>query len=849
MAARKKESTVWKKNTNHNRGGNTLVNSPTPAELKFKEAHGKLQAAVQKYVQDYESSSSEDELESDNIIGEIIKNYTKTGAKDEYLGRTKTFLQDSFLSGTVTCLICISRIKRDSSIWNCNECYCVFHLTCIQRWSKDSIFQQKQIQEGPIQVQKVTLTWGCPKCRHNYQLEDIPDKYYCFCGKTTNPELQPFLVPHSCGDICGKDLVPLCGHRCLLLCHPGPCPPCPVTVSVTCYCGKKQPATRRCSDKKWSCGGPCGKLLTCQKHSCSEVCHPGDCKPCPKKSLQKCLCKTSQKLRDCATPIWQCDRVCNKPLQCGNHSCSIVCHEGICDSCPLTKQRTCPCGKSKYQLPCTEETPTCQDTCDKLLTCGLHRCNQRCHKDACGACLEIVEKSCKCGLHSKEVHCSKPYFCETKCKRMRDCNKHPCNKKCCDGSCPPCEKPCGRTLNCGNHKCNSVCHRGLCYPCNQTDVVTCRCGQTKLTVPCGRKHKTRPPKCSKLCLIPPDCHHEKREPHKCHFGDCPPCKQICNKPRSKCPHLCSASCHSAVVVKIESKKASMPWEQTKPQLERKALACPDCEVPVSVTCLGEHETCDWPCYKAVPSSCHRPCGRQLTCENHTCTLPCHVVDNSPNKISAGQNCEICENPCSKPRPEGCQHDCPKPCHPGPCPPCKQMLRIRCHCGLNQPYVSCNDWLSPEKREEIQSCGNQCPKNFDCGHRCRANCHSGPCPNPELCRRKVKLTCKCKRLKKEFSCETVRNNAAKVECDEICNRKKEEDRKQQELINEQKRKEEELKNERELAKYKKIFESKKRTRDRRAYEEEEEVTFIKKYWFLITTFTAVVLSAVVFFILK
>lgn len=64
----------------------------------------------------------------------------------------------------------------------------------------------------------------------------------------------------------------------------------------------------------------------------------------------------------------------------------------------------------------------------------------------------------------------------------------------------------------------------------------------------------------------------------------------------------------------------------------------------------------------------------------------------------------------KPRPEGCQHGCLKPCHPGPCPPCKQMIRIKCHCGLNQPYVACKDWIIPENREQLQSCGNQCPNN-------------------------------------------------------------------------------------------------------------------------------------------
>ena len=116
------------------------------------------------------------------------------------------------------------------------------------------------------------------------------------------------------------------------------------------------------------------------------------------------------------------------------------------------------------------------------------------------------------------------------------------------------------------------------------------------------------------------------------------------------------------MVKIEAQKPSMPWEQTEPQIERKSLPCPACEEPVTVTCLGlhfvsfeikiekqcafsnvkvvyifycfigGHETSDWPCHRAVPSSCHRPCGRSLKCENHICTFSCHVVENAPDGI-------------------------------------------------------------------------------------------------------------------------------------------------------------------------------------------------------------------------
>lgn len=89
----------------------------------------------------------------------------------------------------------------------------------------------------------------------------------------------------------------------------GPCPPCPVTVNAKCYCGAKPPRLQRCSDKYWSCGGSCGKLLECGKHNCEDPCHGGDCKPCTKKSIQKCNCRSKAKLRDCSSPEWQCEKV------------------------------------------------------------------------------------------------------------------------------------------------------------------------------------------------------------------------------------------------------------------------------------------------------------------------------------------------------------------------------------------------------------------------------------------------------------------------------------------------------------------------------------------------------------
>lgn len=37
-----------------------------------------------------------------------------------------------------------------------------------------------------------------------------------------------------------------------------------------------------------------------------------------------------------------------------------------------------------FNLPCTEDIPTCMDTCGQMLQCGIHACTQRCHYGPCG---------------------------------------------------------------------------------------------------------------------------------------------------------------------------------------------------------------------------------------------------------------------------------------------------------------------------------------------------------------------------------------------------------------------------------------------------------------------------------
>uniref|UniRef100_A0A1B6MK23 PHD-type domain-containing protein n=1 Tax=Graphocephala atropunctata TaxID=36148 RepID=A0A1B6MK23_9HEMI len=828
--------------------------SSSTSEDKFQKAKLQMKEAAEKHkLTSYESSSEEEELESENILGSVLKSYASLGGTNEDLGRTQNYLEDAFQSGAAICLICIATVKRNDSIWSCGNCWGFFHLLCVQRWAKDSIAHQKAaLDDRPSGQSLANISWACPKCRKSYSPSEIPQRYFCFCGRAEDPTFHPWLVPHSCGDNCNRALQPACGHHCLLLCHPGPCPPCPKTVKSACHCGKSAPTPQRCSNKQWSCGRACGQLLGCGRHPCEQKCHTGPCPECPRRSTQTCMCGREQQLRECARPTWQCHQVCGKRLPCGDHKCDLVCHKGPCGDCPRSLPRPCPCGKSQQVLPCTQDVPTCGDTCGRTLDCGIHQCSQRCHKDKCGVCLERAEKRCRCGLHTKEVPCQKEYLCETKCKQIKDCNRHPCNRKCCDGNCGPCEKPCGRTLGCGHHKCASVCHRGPCYPCTLTVQVKCRCGATAITVPCGRNKKTRPPRCFKPCRIPPDCHHIQRDPHRCHFGSCPPCRQICDLPHDNCPHVCPKTCHSAVLVNVlDNFKPAGPWEKVAPQLELRALPCGDCWDSVSVSCLGRHEVTNVPCYRARPYPCGRPCGRSLPCGNHTCGAACHEVNSAPNNEDAGNNCEMCSSKCTFSRPEGCTHPCQEACHPPPCKPCQLMLRFRCHCNINQLFVRCGEWTdaTEEAREKMLACGNQCPKNYECGHRCSHNCHPGLCPDADLCRRKVKVTCPCRRIKKDVQCVTVRAQQAVLQCDSVCKEKEEQEMQKRQQEVEEKKRQEEIRNKEELEKFQKKMAGRKKHRERRFHDDIKEKSFLSRYWLPLTASCLAVVAITVVIMLK
>lgn len=113
----------------------------------------------------------------------------------------------------------------------------------------------------------------------------------------------------------------------------------------------------------------------------------------------------------------------------------------------------------------------------------------------------------------------------------------------------------------------------------------------------------------------------------------------------------------------------------------------------------------------------------------------------------------------------------------------------------------------------------------CGHRCSSVCHSGKCPNPDLCRKKVKIYCDCKNRKLDVTCDKIRSNFT-LSCDEVCGEKQKEAQKITDENDRLKREQELERNRQEIEEFEKKFGKKKyKERKRIVVEEDNNKQFI------------------------
>ena len=230
----------------------------------------------------------------------------------------------------------------------------------------------------------------------------------CPCGKT---ELDKLLnsprqscqdpIPH-CDEPCLKVLP--CGHECQAKCHIGDCGSCNMAIEIACRCGRTTtPSLCHQGDmQRPLCMRVCQANLNCARHKCGEHCCPGE-----KKAIERQAARRKQKLAATIDHSVEaehiCIRNCGRPLKCGLHDCQQICHRGPCGTCPeaIFDEIACACGMTVLQppQPCGTQPPACQFPCRRRPECGHPIVDHHCHIDdkACPKCPFQVKRWCACG--------------------------------------------------------------------------------------------------------------------------------------------------------------------------------------------------------------------------------------------------------------------------------------------------------------------------------------------------------------------------------------------------------------------------------------------------------------------
>ena len=160
--------------------------------------------------------------------------------------------------------------------------------------------------------------------------------------------------------------------------------------------------------------------MSCGKHACSKKCHKDSCEICTIKSENSCFCGKEIKIVNCGKENFSCNEICSKELDCKNHLCQQICHNGTCKECDLkpSKVLVCPCGKTQISTlmgenarkSCLDPIAVCGLPCGKLLPCKKHYCNAMCHVlRECPPCKEMVEQECRCQKKKRKIECWQTY--------------------------------------------------------------------------------------------------------------------------------------------------------------------------------------------------------------------------------------------------------------------------------------------------------------------------------------------------------------------------------------------------------------------------------------------------------
>lgn len=588
-------------------------------------------------------------------------------------------LINELIDSEYECMICNDIINQNQETWSCDKCHTIYHIKCIYDWifklNSDKAIDSSKSKDKKIAA--IIFKWSCPHCScyYNATTDTLP-KYNCYCKrfykaeegyKKNLPEYKNFnpnFVPHGCGLICNAKV---CRHmNCGLMCHPGPHLQCNEIESLTCYCGN--------STKKASCT-----------------------------SLQSSLTlEDKNKNGGFVPPKFQCDKKCDKMLNCKRHKCPQICHEGDCEA--FFKNKKCEeCtieAKMKFmtflknleikiKADFKKEVKLAEDLADYifhgLLLCKNHYLETNTDenlrlllkliqvsgvslienlKKFIPLCKESVMNSCVCQNKSKKTECYRVNYKQDLIEFLNLLDQK-------ETALGKCSKTCKALKSCKIHTCDRVC---------------CELANVKIT-----NYSRDDPEGLHLCLITCgkelNCGLHKCENY-CHRGNCLPCKTIIREGESLCD-------------------------------------CGETILKAPFVC-GRKPVCSLPCSK--PRSCPHPC--ELRCHSGPCP-PC-------GKLVI----KICN--CGKTAIENVK------CGETNLPKCNVVCEEVLPCGAHFCDVVCHDHT--EDYDKNYFCNLTCGRVFQyCKHQCKKRCHGDKDCYEIECDTKIKLFCKCKINSKDFRC--------------------------------------------------------------------------------------------------
>ena len=198
-------------------------------------------------------------------------------------------------------------------------------------------------------------------------------------------------------------------------------------------------------------------------------------------------------------------------------------------------ERTVKCGSDDLSFKHEESDKNhfynCNEICDKLLSCGNHKCQNICHDGPCPPCLLLPSKlaKCPCGKTQMKELLLKKKIIRTSCLDLI----------------PTCENKCDKILHIHKddvHTCEAQCHSDECPKCEKKIKVKCRCGKETETIECHEREEVK--FCNRRCSRKKSCGRHQCNELCCNDKD-HLCVLICNRVLNCGIHKCDQLCHKS----------------------------------------------------------------------------------------------------------------------------------------------------------------------------------------------------------------------------------------------------------------------------------------------------------------